>query len=170
MQILNPSYTRSHFPGNRAAILRQLSFVAISLAIVGQAVGQSANPAPASNNEETITLSPFVVTTGDDVGFAASSSMAGGRIATPLKDTPVAYSVITAEFIEAFNLTDVIEAAAFTTNSARDNQDNTYKAFGTTSASWMCPSISIANRDTAARFGSVIANRPSRVRFSVLWK
>ena len=63
------------------------------------------------------------MTSGKDVGFVAASSLAGGRIATPLKDTPVAYSVITAEFLEALNLTDAVQAAAWTVNSQSDVSD-----------------------------------------------
>ena len=69
---------------------------------------------------ETITLSPFEVNTSRDTGFAAASSMAGGRLATDLRDTPVAYSVITREFIDALNLTDLQSAAEWTTSSAED--------------------------------------------------
>jgi hypothetical protein len=42
--------------------------------------------------------------------------------------------------------------------------------FSTTSASIHCPSVSIANRLTAAPAGNVIANVPSRIRFSVFAK
>jgi outer membrane receptor for ferric coprogen and ferric-rhodotorulic acid len=50
---------------------------------------------------EAVQLSPFTVNTDKDTGFAASSSLAGGRLATDLRDTPASYSVITREFIEA---------------------------------------------------------------------
>src|SRR5689334_21642597 len=43
-------------------------------------------------------LSPFEVNTSQDFGFAATQALAGGRLATPLKDTPVAYPVLTKEF------------------------------------------------------------------------
>src|SRR5688500_9828155 len=68
-------------------------------------------------SEETVKLSPFEVNISRDTGFAAASSMAGGRLATDLRDTPVAYSVITREFIDALNLTDVQSAAEWTTSS-----------------------------------------------------
>jgi hypothetical protein len=42
--------------------------------------------------------------------------------------------------------------------------------FSTTSASIQWSSFCIANRDSAAPGGSVIANRPSRTRASGLWK
>jgi outer membrane receptor protein involved in Fe transport len=88
---------------------------------LAQAVSPPAKPpSPESSSaatEETIKLSPFEVNTSRDTGFAAASSMAGGRLATDLRDTPVAYSVITREFIDALNLTDVQSAAEWTTSS-----------------------------------------------------
>jgi outer membrane receptor protein involved in Fe transport len=42
--------------------------------------------------------------------------------------------VVTSEFLEAFNITDVAEAAAWTVNSQRDVADGTNQAFGTTAA------------------------------------
>src|SRR5262245_10908988 len=69
--------------------------------------GQTAPTAPTNTEEPAVKLDPFSVSADSDVGFVAASSLAGGRIATALKDAPVAYSVITKEFLEAFNLTDV---------------------------------------------------------------
>jgi outer membrane receptor protein involved in Fe transport len=86
-------------------------------------------PNPAAS--DAVILTPFTVNDGKDVGFVAASSLAGGRIATALKDTPVAYSVVTAEFLEAFNLTDVAEATQWSVNSTVVDADGTNRAFGT---------------------------------------
>jgi hypothetical protein len=80
--------------------------------------------------EELITLTPFEVRDDHDVGFAASSSLAGGRISTPLKDTPVAFSVLTAEFLDAFNITNIAEAANWSVNSNYTLGDNTAYGYG----------------------------------------
>ena len=87
-------------------------------------------PKPETSGE-AITLTPFNVSAEKDVGFVAASSLAGGRIATALKDTPVAYSVVTAEFLEAFNLNDVAEATQWSVNSTVVDADGTNRAFGT---------------------------------------
>src|SRR5215213_1541571 len=74
---------------------------------------QSVPPAPPvteTPGEAPLKLDPFSVTAESDVGFVGASSLAGGRIATALKDTPVAYSVLTKEFLEAFSITDVAQA------------------------------------------------------------
>jgi len=111
-----------------------LSALLLSISLVStRAVAQLA-PVPIPDSEERIVLAPFTVSAENDVGFVAASSLAGGRISTALKDTPVAYSVITAEFLEAFNLNDVVEAATWTVNSSSDVSDKTGAAFGTTAA------------------------------------
>ena len=50
-----------------------------------------ASPAKTVSQDEAVVLSPFVISTGRDSGFVAASSLAGGRLAGDLKDTPVAY-------------------------------------------------------------------------------
>jgi outer membrane receptor protein involved in Fe transport len=97
--------------------------------------GQAAPTTSLSKEETTVKLDPFSVSADSDVGFVAASSLAGGRIATALKDTPVAYSVITKEFLEAFNLTDVSQAAQFTTGAYSMDNDGTQRQYGRTEAS-----------------------------------
>ncbi len=113
-------------------------------------------PASPSEPDDKIVLSPFTVVTEKDTGFVAASSLAGGRIATPLKDTPVAYSVITAEFLDAFNLTDVAQAAVWTVNSSSDVGDNTGNAFGTTTVGTLKLRGSSVNSPTRNFFPYVI--------------
>lgn len=78
-------------------------------------------PAPAPRSSEAVapvngddgkvlTLSPFTVVTDRDDGFVAASSLAGGRMSMPLRDTPLAYSVLTRDFLDALSL-DNQEAA-----------------------------------------------------------
>ncbi len=89
---------------------------AIALAIASAAFAQTSID---TSSPETITLSPFEVRTDQDKGFAAANALAGGRLSTDLKDTPVAYSVINREMIDALGLTDLNQAAEWTTNSFR---------------------------------------------------
>lgn len=72
-----------------------------------------------------LTLDPFQVKADSDRGFIATSSLAGGRMAGDLKDTPVAYTVLTREFIDALQLTDLTSMSQWSTNAtdlADDNQ------------------------------------------------
>jgi outer membrane receptor protein involved in Fe transport len=119
------------------------------------AFSQQAPTAPATTTtstaqQDTIQLDPFSVSADQDVGFVAASSLAGGRIATALKDTPVAYSVITKEFLDAFNITNVAEAGQWTTNSNFTQGDNTAYGYG-------------GNADAGAtRIRGISANSPTR--------
>ncbi|MCC6416333.1 MAG: hypothetical protein IT582_10535 [Opitutaceae bacterium] len=71
-----------------------------------------------------------MVSSESDVGFVATQSLAGGRLADDLKDTPVAYSVQTSEFLEALNLTDVSAAAAWTVGATDINDNGSREIFG----------------------------------------
>lgn len=77
---------------------------------------QSAQPSP-QLDDDLLVLNPFVVNVSKDRGFVAASSLAGGRLAGELKDTPVAYSVLTRDFIDALQLTDVTEMTKWFTNA-----------------------------------------------------
>ncbi len=112
-------------------LTRSLLLVTAALAVTLSRAQTTPSPPPRADSDERITLTPFTVNAEKDVGFVAASSLAGGRIATALKDTPVAYSVVTAEFLEAFNLTDVAEATQWSVNSTVVDADGTNRAFGT---------------------------------------
>ena len=88
-----------------------------ALTLAAASLGHAQAVAPAPERSAAVQLSPFEVNTDKDTGFAAASSLAGGRLASDLRDTPVAYSVITRDFIDALNLTDLQSAAEWTTSS-----------------------------------------------------
>ena len=70
---------------------------ASATSMLGQASAPSVSPRNSTTDitGSTVTLSPFEVSTSKDVGFVASSSLAGGRLAGELRYTPAAYSVLT---------------------------------------------------------------------------
>src|SRR5262245_46590553 len=88
----------------RCARLRAPALLLASLfaaaAARAQVVPPTADAKKAASAEEAVTLTPFTVSTDKDTGFAATSALAGGRLASDLRDTPVAYSVINRDFID----------------------------------------------------------------------
>lgn len=81
----------------------------------------AALPSPAetaATGDGTVALTPFEVRAELDRGFAATSSLAGGRLATDLRDTPAAFSVMTREFIDALNIVDLEQAAEWMVGNA----------------------------------------------------
>ncbi|MBI5770239.1 MAG: hypothetical protein HZA93_20855 [Verrucomicrobia bacterium] len=80
--------------------------------------------------EEAVVLTPFVISTERDAGFVAASSLAGGRLAGDLKDTPAAYSVQTREFIDALGLDSITEASKWSVNVADIRDNGATEIFG----------------------------------------
>ena len=74
----------------------------------------SAMHAAEGAKSDTVTLTPFQVTTDKDNGYAAANTLSGGRADTPLKITPNSVSVMTKQFLDDFNITDMNAAAAWT--------------------------------------------------------
>lgn len=98
--------------------------IALGLAARAGAQTTTAETGPQRDEDGTLVLNPFEVRTDRDHGFVAANTLAGGRLATNLADTPVAYSVITREFIEALGITELAEAAEWTTNTVRQAASN----------------------------------------------
>ncbi|MEY2877712.1 MAG: hypothetical protein RLZZ15_92 [Verrucomicrobiota bacterium] len=82
--------------------------------------------APSAVADDTVTLTPFTVASDRDTGFAATSALVGGRLASDLRDTPVAYSVINRDFIDALNLTDLQSAQNWATGSTFQSDIGTF--------------------------------------------
>lgn len=97
--------------------------------------GQGTAPVDVAGKEETMTLSPFTVKAERDVGFVAASSFSGGRLATDLKDTPLAYSVMTRDFLDALQLKDTEEALLWAVSAYSSPNDGTDKIFNLDSGS-----------------------------------
>ncbi len=80
--------------------------------------------------KDVVELSPFTVNSDRDRGFVAASALAGGRLSTDLRDTPAAYSVLTRDFIEALNITNLTMAQQWTTGFNEIEDDGRQNQFG----------------------------------------
>ena len=76
--------------------------------------GQTAVTPP---NDEAIMLSPFTVSTDQDKGYVATSTLAGTRIKTDLRDLGSAITVITPEFMNDLGATNLEDLLAYTTST-----------------------------------------------------
>ncbi|WP_414662236.1 TonB-dependent siderophore receptor [Horticoccus sp. 23ND18S-11] len=114
--------------------LRLLASVIVTALLCAATAGFAQKaPAPAASAgaaaDAAVQLSPFTVSTDKDVGFVATSSLAGGRLASDLADTPAAYSVITREFIDALNIVDLAQALEWTVNTNANNDNGANLTF-----------------------------------------
>ena len=81
------------------------------------ALAQSAAPAGTPSTEEALVLSPFTVTETGDVGYQATSTLAGSRLKTPLQDVAAQISVFTPELMSDLGLTNLEEIYLYSTNT-----------------------------------------------------
>ena len=115
-----PMRRRGAFTFRVAAMLSLLALRATQVAVA------QTTPAKPASETDAVQLTPFEVNTDRDSGFAAASALAGGRLATDLRDTPAAYSVINREFIEALNITDLMQAQNWTTGATFNSDIGTF--------------------------------------------
>ncbi|MEI7567699.1 MAG: TonB-dependent receptor plug domain-containing protein, partial [Opitutaceae bacterium] len=83
-----------------------LRLAALGLLVSTSLFAQTAATPPAS---ETVTLSPFSVTTSADRGYNVSESMTGSRVKTQIIDLPYTVNVMTSEFLEDFGLFELAD-------------------------------------------------------------
>lgn len=117
---------------HRIFLLATSLCAAVSLAR-GQAVAPATPPPAAPAGEEVIELSPFVTTASSDKGYVATSSLAGSRVNTPLKDIAAQIDVMTPEFLADIAAISLDEAVQFSTNNGGPNEQNTGPNDGTQS-------------------------------------
>src|SRR4051812_773722 len=67
-----------------------------------------------TKQKDTVLMNPFTVSTEKDVGYAAGNTLSGGRVDTPLAITPGSISVMTKEFMDDFNITNMNQAGNWT--------------------------------------------------------
>lgn len=69
------------------------------------------------HGRSTVKLSPFVVTGEHDRGYEASDTLAGTRLRTSLKDIPSSISIVTKQFMNDVNATDLTSLLVFTNDT-----------------------------------------------------
>lgn len=100
---------------------------------IAQAATSTTSQAPASaapEEEATIVLSPFEVSSVRDTGYTATQSLAGTRIRTDLKDIGNAVSVITQQFMQDIGATGSDTLLQYTTNAEVAGTRGTFAGLG----------------------------------------
>lgn len=75
----------------------------------------SAGPdtATSSEDEDVVTLSPFIVRSDDNDGYFSNSATAGTRTRTELVNLPISMQVLTEEFLKDIGAIDLIDAVSY---------------------------------------------------------
>jgi outer membrane receptor protein involved in Fe transport len=93
------------------------------LPLFAQAVPPATAAKPAAKSgatataDETVTLSPFIVSTELETGWSANDTLSATRTKQALKDVPVNIDAITSDFLEDLGLFNVDEVANFVANA-----------------------------------------------------
>lgn len=109
MKSLNPSCPKRTSPGST---IRSLAFLPALIASAAFISAQE-SASPIADEDEVVNLSPFTVNASEDVGYRATSTMAGTRLSTKLDDVGSAISVLTEEFLEDIGAVDNETALAY---------------------------------------------------------
>ena len=107
------------------SLVLSVAFFALSPLEPSQAQTAPTSPAKAPVSEEVIELSPFITNSASEQGYVATSSLAGSRVNTPLKDIAAQIDVMTLEFINDIGATTIEESVAFSTNNNNITDQNT---------------------------------------------
>ena len=81
--------------------------------------------------EETVKLTPFVVAESEDRGYAATSTLAGTRLRTDLRDVGAAISVVTSQFLIDTASTNARDVLIYTTNTEVGGFEGNFSGVGT---------------------------------------
>jgi len=68
-----------------------------------------------TRSDETVVLSPFTVSTDRDTGYRATSTLAGTRLNTPVKDLGASLSIYTKDFLNDIGATNANELLVYAT-------------------------------------------------------
>jgi hypothetical protein len=117
--------TRSTDPRRSSAALGAALFL-LSLTAAPRLTAQTVAPAPEPPREDPVELSPFVIATSKDVGYQATSTLAGTRLNTSLKDIGAAVSVYTQEFLEDIGVTKLQDILTYTASTEVGGQNGNF--------------------------------------------
>lgn len=82
----------------------------------------AAQPSTAASGEQALVLSPFTVDVKRDTGYQATSTLAGTRLNSSLRDIAGQITVMTPEFMQDLGITDLNSALFYSLNTERDSE------------------------------------------------
>jgi len=98
--------------------------------LLAQQTNKSEPATVSASADETIELSVFTVNAEEDKGYRASSTLAGTRLKTSLKDLSSSIQVVTEQFLKDMAATDNSRLLLYTTNTEVAGNDGNYSGNG----------------------------------------
>ncbi|MBI5693072.1 MAG: hypothetical protein HZC55_23595 [Verrucomicrobia bacterium] len=94
-----------------------LALVLVLAALVPIRAQQAPATRTTTNADETVTLSPFIISTERETGWSANETLSATRTKQALKDVPVNIDAITSDFMEDLGLYTADEVANYVANA-----------------------------------------------------
>ncbi len=110
--------------------LRYALAAALAAFTAWPSAAQTAVPTKPATEDDTITLTPFEVTSTKDTGYQATETLAGTRIRTNLADVGSAITVVTKEFMQDIGATNSASLLQYTPNAEVGGTIGTYAGLG----------------------------------------
>ncbi len=88
-----------------------------------------------SDDEEVYELSPFAVDASGDIGYKSTSSLAGTRLNSNMRDIAASISVLNNEFLEDTNSTTIADALLFTPNTEISGPNGNFSGYQSSAGS-----------------------------------
>lgn len=107
-------------------------FLRIFLPTVSLAAAISLQAQDDDEEEQTYELSPFIVDGSQDIGYKATSSLAGTRLNTSMRDIAASISVLNEEFLEDTASTTIGDALLFTPNTEISGPNGNFSGYQST--------------------------------------
>jgi hypothetical protein len=114
---------------HRAAVFGLLVFIGAANSLWSQTAAPHGNSS-AQATDKAVVLSPFVVNSDKDTGYQATSTLAGTRLNTPVKDLGAAISIYTKDFINDIGATSTNDLLVFATGMEASGSSGNFADIG----------------------------------------
>jgi outer membrane receptor protein involved in Fe transport len=136
-------------------VLALLSVLTLGAGSAWAQAAPSATPAgsgqASSAEDETIVLSPFVVESTEDTGYAAKSTLAGTRVRTDLRDIASSITVVTAKFLQDTGATNQQSLLVYTPNTEVGGVQGNFGGLGSSNGLKENSALAHPNQNTRVR-------------------
>lgn len=119
------------------SLIKQLKLPCIITGSLFAAMSMNAQNASSSadDEDEIFELSPFEVSGSDDVGYKATSSLAGTRLRTNMRDIAASISILNEDFLEDTGSNTIADALLFAPNAEISGPNGNFSGYQSTAGS-----------------------------------
>jgi hypothetical protein len=115
---------------NRPWLARIFGALLAASTATAQSTDSRGRPSSTLAEKDPVALSPFVVTSDKDTGYQATSTLAGTRLNTPIKDLAASISIYTKDFLDDVGATNSNQLLIYATGMEASGPGGNFSAMG----------------------------------------